>query len=233
MDTKEFLTLAIPGEIRLMEHPDGKLLIDVLVTALGAYHDSGSVWDKKVAADIHAALMVCLKNTIEPHLLKEDEDWSALKAKAEAAPVAPVETPEATRGNSVAITKLRRMPDSAKRPPTWKFEFSGSKAGKGELIAYNVTFGGAKDTMFAVNLYDESGDILSDSEKRSSSLALKKAFDKIGLKVSNAPLINPSTLDVIERNSGEIDTSTLSHPSSEVVNVSDERINRELDREPV
>lgn len=85
MKTDEFLSLAIPKEIRELQHQDGELIRACLVSALSAYHGSRGTWDKTIAGDIHKHLMVTLEKEILPHLSKEDEDWNGLKGKAEQA----------------------------------------------------------------------------------------------------------------------------------------------------
>lgn len=222
MDTKEFLTLAIPSEIRTMEHPDGHMITNVLVTALGAYKDSPSHWAKNIAGDIHRALMVCLEETIKPHLLKEDEDWSALKARAEATPViateavAEVTAPQPSETVTVKAKKALRAPANG-----WTFNYSGAANGSGEVR------GVARDGVvtFFADILNDKGDSIATAKAVYANQAVRKAFKKAGLSLSAMPHFSDET----DSPPTDINPATLSHPSS----LTNDRLNEEIAREPV
>jgi hypothetical protein len=82
MNDAEFIEASIPDKLRLAEHPDAELINRMIATALLAYRNSDSVWEKNKCKDINFALLKAYEEVFAPHIAKEDEDWNALKSKA-------------------------------------------------------------------------------------------------------------------------------------------------------
>jgi hypothetical protein len=78
------LALAIPQELKT-DHPDSSLVVQGIIIALAACEDAPSFGGpaKRMKA-VHDALRDIYVPIVKAHLAKEDEDWGALKAKADA-----------------------------------------------------------------------------------------------------------------------------------------------------
>ena len=76
------IALAIPSALK-SDHPDSALVVQALAVALVACEDSGAMTAKGRMRDVHAALSSVYVPIFQAHIAKEDEDWSALKAKAD------------------------------------------------------------------------------------------------------------------------------------------------------
>jgi len=76
------IALAIPSALK-SDHPDSALVVQALAVALAACEDSGAMTAKGRMRDVHAALSSVYVPIFQAHIAKEDEDWGALKAKAE------------------------------------------------------------------------------------------------------------------------------------------------------
>lgn len=89
-----FLTRAIPSSLRDTGHPDKELVLMAITYALTAFKDANTMTatDATIAKHVHDALVTFEEKVFKPHLVKEDEDWNALKVKASRAlPVVYVE----------------------------------------------------------------------------------------------------------------------------------------------
>lgn len=82
MNDAEFIEACIPDELRTAGHPDTELVNAGIASALLAWRHSDSVWEKNRCKDIRAALSAYFSGVYQPHIAKEDEDWSALQSKA-------------------------------------------------------------------------------------------------------------------------------------------------------
>lgn len=76
------IALAIPSALK-SDHPDSALVVQALAVALAACEDSGAMTAKGRMRDVHAALSSVYVPIFQAHITKEDEDWNALKAKAD------------------------------------------------------------------------------------------------------------------------------------------------------
>ena len=95
------LATAIPSELK-SDHPDSALVVQGIAIALAACENSGALTAKGRMKDVHAALKNVFAPIYTAHLTKEDEDWSALKTKAEQRYV--------VVNLSSAVTRESRMP---------------------------------------------------------------------------------------------------------------------------
>lgn len=82
-----FLTRAIPSSLRDTGHPDKELVLMAITYALTAFKDANTMTatDATIAKHVHDALVTFEEKVFKPHLSKEDEDWNALKVKADRA----------------------------------------------------------------------------------------------------------------------------------------------------
>ena len=110
MISDEQLSQCIPDALK-SDHPDSKLVIQAIVTAVAACENSDSVRVKSRMADIRAALEAVYVPVYQEHLRKEDEDWGELKAKAD------------KYVPTVTLTVRRERPDFA------QYTYSGDSSG--------------------------------------------------------------------------------------------------------
>lgn len=79
----DVLALAIPSELKT-DHPDAALVVQGIMIALRADEDSGAIRAKDRMKAVHSALSSVYGPIFAAHIAKEDEDWGALKSKAQA-----------------------------------------------------------------------------------------------------------------------------------------------------
>ena len=80
--SEETLALAIPSSLKT-EHPDSGLLVQGILIALRSDENSTALTAKGRMMAVRDALDTIFAPMVRDHLLKEDEDWNALKAKAD------------------------------------------------------------------------------------------------------------------------------------------------------
>lgn len=108
--SEETLALAIPSSLKT-EHPDSGLLVQGILIALRADENSTSFTAKGRMRAVHDALDTIFSPMVREHLSKEDEDWNALRAKAD------------KYKPSVTIAVKRERPDFA------QYSYSGDESG--------------------------------------------------------------------------------------------------------
>lgn len=108
--SEETLALAIPSSLKT-DHPDSGLLVQGILIALRSDENSTSFTAKGRMMAVHDALDTIFAPMVRDHLSKEDEDWNALKAKAD------------KYKPSVTITVKRERPDFA------QYSYSGDESG--------------------------------------------------------------------------------------------------------
>ena len=86
MDNAKLIERAIPDELRLAQHPDGKLVNQAIATVLVAINESSALTLNGQCKDIRHALSRYYEAMFVPHMTEEDELWNSLKAQAELAP---------------------------------------------------------------------------------------------------------------------------------------------------
>lgn len=74
----------IPDSLRLAGHPDAELVNRAIATVIVAMDESSAMTLRGMAKDVRRALEGYYQGVYQPHIAKEDEDWSALKTKAQA-----------------------------------------------------------------------------------------------------------------------------------------------------
>ena len=79
---EETLSIAIPAALKT-EHPDSALVVQGILIALRADENSTALTAKGRMRAVHDALLNLFAPELAAHLAKEDEDWGALKAKAD------------------------------------------------------------------------------------------------------------------------------------------------------
>ena len=89
----------IPDSLRLAGHPDAELVNRAIATVIVAMDESSAMTLRGMAKAVRHALEGYYQGVYQPHIAKEDEDWSALKARAEAAPPTATVEPRATLPN--------------------------------------------------------------------------------------------------------------------------------------
>ena len=80
--SEETLELAIPSSLKT-EHPDSGLLVQGILIALRSNENSTALTARGRMMAVHDALDTIFAPMVRDHLSKEDEDWNALKAKAD------------------------------------------------------------------------------------------------------------------------------------------------------
>lgn len=110
------IALAIPSALK-SDHPDSALVVQALAVALAACEDSGAMTAKGRMRDVHAALSSVYVPLFQAHIAKEDEDWSALKAKA-----------DKYRPNVVVTYKRSGVDGDA------SFTYTGAEDGRGVVV---------------------------------------------------------------------------------------------------
>ena len=108
--SEETLALAIPSSLRT-EHPDSGLLVQGILIALRSDENSTALTARGRMMAVHDALDTIFAPMVQDHLLKEDEDWNALRAKAD------------KYKPSVTITVKRERPAFA------QYAYSGDESG--------------------------------------------------------------------------------------------------------
>jgi hypothetical protein len=108
--SEETLALAIPSSLKT-EHPDSGLLVQGILIALRSDENSTALTAKGRMMAVHDALDTIFAPMVRDHLSKEDEDWNALRAKAD------------KYKPSVTITVKRERPDFA------QYSYSGDESG--------------------------------------------------------------------------------------------------------
>lgn len=78
----ETLALAIPPELKT-DHPDAALVVQGILIAIAANENSGGLSAKGRMRDTFAALQSVYVPIFQAHIAKEDEDWAALRNKAQ------------------------------------------------------------------------------------------------------------------------------------------------------
>ena len=80
--SEETIALAIPASLKT-EHPDSALVVQGIVIALRADENSTALTARGRMRAVHDALNSLFAPELASHLAKEDEDWNALRAKAD------------------------------------------------------------------------------------------------------------------------------------------------------
>lgn len=154
----------IPDSLRLAGHPDAELVNRAIATVIVAMDESSAMTLRGMAKDVRRALEGYYQGVYQPHVAKEDEDWSALKARAEAAPPTATVEARATLPNGSSF---------------WNWKSSDGRAG---MVAI-----GNDGTYKYVNVYDTTGGSLF-SDKVASGVPDGSAI-AYGLQMIENPVL--------------------------------------------
>ena len=155
------IALAIPSALK-SDHPDSALVVQALAVALAACEDSGGLNAKARMRDVHAALSSVYVPIFAAHIAKEDEDWNALKAKADRyVPTITVEWVNSGKGRK-------------------SYRLSGER--EGTATAYRDT-----DGLWSTAVYFRGDDAPAESDAslaRESGDSVRKALESLGYVVA-------------------------------------------------
>lgn len=179
MKTAVLIERCIPDSLRLADHPDAAIVNQAIATVLTAWNESDSLTDASRAKDVHKALEAYFANVYQPHISKEDEDWNALKKRAESA------VPFATISDIQQKKHGRTM---------FRYSISDGRTGRGEVFRHQPE----GEWMYETTIYDNGADYgyasaqLTETYSSDVTASVKSAFEKLGAVLLESP-ITPET----------------------------------------
>lgn len=166
---EETLALAIPNDLK-GDHPDSDLVVKGLAIAIAAAENSDALTARGRMMDVHAALASQFVPIFKAHLVKEDEDWNALKAKAD-------------KYRPTVSLEWRRLEGSGDA----SFTYKGAVSGRGAVFLTYDDASGLNKYFARLSGELNTDEFIGDTPRK----AVDAAFASGGFTVENVTYVKP------------------------------------------